>query len=99
MFTLTLDRPKYLRVRQGVAAAEIRAEFVCPVPEGVFAGCIICVPPAPCAVYVAQPGDDYASIAIKLGADEGELRALNANAPVYPSKKIFAVRRGQPFAE
>ncbi|MGN0817824.1 MAG: hypothetical protein ACI4L9_02535 [Candidatus Coproplasma sp.] len=93
MFTLLLDRPKYIRVRAGITPACIRSEFVCPVPDDVFDGCIVSVTGAPCEYYSAQPGDDYKIIAVKLRCDEEEIRRLNGNAPVYPSKKVFFARR------
>lgn len=91
MFTLTLDRPKFIRVRAGVTAADIRAEFCCPISDNATEGCIAYLTPAPCKFYVAKPGESYLSIAAKLGEDEQELRRLNGNSPVYPSKKIFIV--------
>lgn len=93
MFTLTPDRPPYIRIREGATAAQIRALFACPVPEKIFTGSIVAIPPVPCEIYVARVGDSYASIAEKLCADEESLRSLNGNSPVYPSKKIFFTRR------
>ncbi|MGN0814626.1 MAG: hypothetical protein ACI4MH_05290 [Candidatus Coproplasma sp.] len=95
MFTLSLDRPEYIRVRAGVTAAELRAEYLCPVPDGVSDGSIVRITRAPCEFYVAKPWEDYKKIAEILRVDEGELRLLNLNAPVFPSKKIFYVKKPQ----
>lgn len=89
MFTLTLDRAEYLRVRAGVTAERIGREFSCPVPAAVTAGDIVRIPARPMRVYVATVGDGYAKIAARLGVDEAELRLVNADKAVYPTCKIY----------
>lgn len=88
MFALKLARCGYLRVRKGVTAVEIEAAFCCPVGEAC-SGQIIKIPSIPLKVIRAEVGDDYKKIAEKHCLDEEELKKLNGNKPVYPTKKIY----------
>lgn len=89
MFTLTLDRSKYLRLRAGVTRREAEREFLCPVSDDVRGGEIVRIPPMPMRVYVADVGDDYASVAQKLGVEEERLLKINGAQPVYPTRKLY----------
>ncbi len=88
MFSLELARCGYLRVRKGVTAGDIEAAFCCPVGE-VCVGLIIKIPLKPLKIIRAEVGDDYKKIAAKHRIDEEELKKLNGNKPVYPTKKIY----------
>ena len=89
MFTLTLDRAKFLRVRGNVSGREIEEEFKMPVPQKVIAGDIVTLSPRNLKVYVAGVGEDYKIIAEKTGVTELELRKINCDAVVYPTRKIY----------
>lgn len=87
MFSLTLERGRYLRIRKGVTEKEVSAVFGCPAPK-VFCGGIIKLSPPKRYLY-AMAGDTYASIARKVGVDEALLRAENGGRAVYPTLKIW----------
>ena len=89
MFTLTLDRGKFLRVRGNVSKRDIEKEFKMPVPQNVIAGDIVMLFPRNLKVYVAGVGENYGAIAEKTGVTEQELRKINYNATVYPTLKIY----------
>ena len=89
MFTLYLERGRYIRVRSGVTKRDIEREFSFPVHAEVFAGAVIAVLPEPNGYCYALPCDDYNAIAQREGVDEGELKKLNASSPIYPAKKVW----------
>lgn len=89
MFTLILERGRYIRVRGNVRKCDIEREFCFPVNTEVFEGAIIPVLPEPQGYCYAQPCDSYASVAEREGVSEEELKKLNGGSPVYPSKKIW----------
>ena len=87
MFSLTLERGRYLRIRKGVTDKDVSVVFGCPSPK-VFCGEIIKLSPPKRYLY-AQAGDTYASIAKRVGVDEALLRAENCARAVYPTLKIW----------
>ena len=87
MFSLTLERGMYLRIRKGVTEKEVSAVFGCPSPK-VFCGEIIKLSPPKRFLY-ALAGDTYATIARREGVDETLLRAENNARAVYPTLKIW----------
>lgn len=89
MFTLYLERGRYIRVRSGVERCDIECVFCFPVHAEVFAGAIIAVLPKPNGFCYAEPCDSYLTIAQREGVDEEELKKLNASTPLYPSKKVW----------
>ncbi len=89
MFTLVTDRSKYFRVKRGQSAAEIERNLKTPVQGAVFTGRIIAVSDNVLKQYVAEVGDTYRTIALKLGADEEQLKKINGFKPVYPTCKLF----------
>ena len=89
MFTLYLERGSYIRVRGGVQKCDIEREFSFPVNAEVFEGAIITVLPEPQDYCFARPFESYASIAEREGVSEEELKKLNGNSPLYPSKKVW----------
>ncbi|MCM1437871.1 MAG: LysM peptidoglycan-binding domain-containing protein [Roseburia sp.] len=87
MFSLTLERGRYLRIRKRVTEKEVVNAFRCPVHK-VFCGEIIELPPPKRYCY-ALAGDTYKSIAEREGVNEEELCALNKNTAVYPTQKVW----------
>lgn len=87
MFSLTLERGRFLRIRKGVTAKDISAVFLCPSNE-VFCGEIIKLSPPKRYCY-ALAGDSYATISRREGVDEALLRAENSARTVYPTLKIW----------
>lgn len=95
MFTLVTDRSKFFRVKRGQSEREIEKTFCVPL-SGVFDGAILGVEGSYTA-YAAQPGDSYKKIAERFGLEEGELRKINLDRPVYPSRKLYIpCKRGTP---
>lgn len=89
MFTLVTDKSKYFRVKRGQSAAEIERALDAPVCARVFEGAVIRISEGKFLKYTAKPGDSYKTVAAKFGADEEELKKLNAFKPVYPTCKLF----------
>lgn len=87
MFSLTLERGRYLRIRKRITAKDVTDAFSCPVKE-VFCGEIIELSP-PKRYCFALAGDTYAAIAAREGVNEANLRAQNGNRAVYPTLKIW----------
>ena len=88
MFTLATDRSKYFRVKQGQSSGEIERILNTPA-IGVFEGAIISISDEKLLSYRAKVGDTYRTVANLFGIDEERLKAINANAPVYPTCKLF----------
>jgi len=89
MFTLLLERGRYLKVRSGVSKSDIERDFSFPVHDEIFTGAIILIAPRPKGYCYALPGDSYESIAKRQGADCEEIKRYNGNNPLYPSKKVW----------
>lgn len=87
MFSLTLERGKYLRIRRRVTEKDVTETYGFPA-SGVFCGAIIALSPPKKYCYAAV-GDTYESISRKLGVNEKRLRAQNGNRAVYPTLKIW----------
>ncbi len=87
MFSLTLERGRYLRIRKGITEKEVSAAFGCPVPK-VFCGEIIKLSP-PKRYCFALVGDTYATIAARERVNEQSLRRQNGDRAVYPTLKIW----------
>lgn len=87
MFSLTLERSSYLRIRKGVTEKDISAVYGCPSPK-VFCGEIIKLSPPKRFLY-ALAGDTYATIAKREGVDETLLRAENGGRVLYPTLKVW----------
>lgn len=88
MLTLNIEKGEYLRVRKGMDGEKISAVFDCPVPNDVAEGQIIRLY-AGCRSVFAAVGDDYGTIARRMGLDEGELARFNGGSPVYPTKRVW----------
>lgn len=87
MFSLTLERGRYLRIRKGVTEKEVSDVFCCP-SRKVFCGEIIKLSP-PRRYCYALAGDTYATVSEREGVDEALLRAENNARAVYPTLKIW----------
>ncbi len=87
MFSLTLERGKFLRIRKRVTEKQVTDAFCCPVTK-VFCGEIIELSP-PKRYCFALAGDTYQKIAQREGVNEERLRALNNGRAVYPTLKIW----------
>ncbi|MDE7379493.1 MAG: LysM peptidoglycan-binding domain-containing protein [Clostridia bacterium] len=87
MFSLVTERGKYLRIRKRVKREDVISTFSIPAGE-VFFGEIIELG-SPVRSCRAQVGDTYAKIALRERVDEEELRALNNNAAIYPTLRVW----------
>lgn len=87
MFSLTLERGKFLRIRKGVTESAVSAVYCCPAGKA-FCGAIIELSP-PKRYCFALAGDTYATISRREGVDEELLRAANGSRVVYPTLKIW----------
>lgn len=89
MFSLKLERGKYIRVRGGVDKSDIERVFAFPVNCKTFNGAIISVLPMPRGFCYALPYDTYGKIAKRERVNEERLALLNGNSPLYPTKKVW----------
>lgn len=88
MFSLECERGKYLRIRGATDKEEIIRLFSAPVTGELFVGRILALSGPKRFIY-ATVGDTYKSIARRERVDEGKLRALNGDAAIYPTKRVF----------
>lgn len=87
MFSLTLERGRYLRIRKWVTDKDVSETFFFPA-EGVFCGAIIPLSPPKRYCY-AKVGDTYATVSRREGVNENRLRELNNGRAIYPTLKIW----------
>lgn len=78
-----------MRVRRGVTKNMLESAFGCPVAGSVFEGAILPLLPPPAGFCYAQPWDSYESIAARENVAVEELKELNGEAPLYPTRKIW----------
>lgn len=94
MFKLETEKSRFFRIRRGLEKADVEIMLECPVPGETFCGRII-----ECGgdyrVYVARPGDNYRSLAVRFGVTEEELKNLNSGKIIYPTCRIFAPLKQQ----
>ncbi len=88
MFSLVTERGKYLRVRKNVSKDDVVATYKIPVGGEFFCGRIIALG-TPKRYCYAEPDDTYEKIAEREGADAEELKTLNGNTAVYPTRRIW----------
>lgn len=88
MFSLKLERGKYLVVRGGVSKSQLVDIYKMPINGEIYDGKIIEVLPVSGYCY-AQIGDSYEKIAAREGCDLAKLKNLNGNSTVYPTKRIW----------
>ena len=87
MFRLVTERGKYLRIRENVQKDEVTDVFSMPVDE-LFCGKIVEIT-SPKQVYRARVGDTYESIARTYGVSVEELKKLNSDNAIYPTKAVW----------
>lgn len=87
MLQLVCDRPRFVRITVGLTARLAKREYSCPV-YAEHIGEISAIAQSPCKIYVAQPFDDFFSIARKTQREEEKLRQFNGGI-VYPSRRIY----------
>ncbi|MDE6355788.1 MAG: LysM peptidoglycan-binding domain-containing protein [Clostridia bacterium] len=95
MFTLTMQKCGYFRVKEGQTAEEIERVLRVPVSGEVFSGRII-VSEGNFILHVAKAGEGYKSIAARYGVDEEELKRANSFKAIYPTCRVF-VPEHQPL--
>ncbi len=88
MFSLRLERGKYIRVRGKVSAKQLSDAYKTPVTGDLYEGKIITLTQA-CGFCYALPGDTYEKIALRNGCDAEDLKRINGNAPLYPTKRVW----------
>lgn len=87
MFQLVTERGRYLRIRANVNKNDVTDVFSIPA-DGLFCGKILEMT-SPKTVCRARIGDTYESIAHAYGVSVEELKKLNSDQPVYPTKVIW----------
>ena len=88
MFTLTMQKCGYFRVKEGQTAEEIERVLCVPVSGEVFSGRII-VTDGSYILHVVKAGEGYKSIAARYGTDEEELKRVNSHKSVYPTCRVL----------
>ncbi len=87
MFQLVTERGRYLRIRANVEKNDVIDVFSVPADE-LYCGKILELT-SPKKVYHARIGDTYESIARAYGVSSDELRELNSDRAIYPTKAIW----------
>lgn len=88
MFTLTMQKCGYFRVKEGQTAEEIERVLRVPVAGEVFSGRII-VLEGNYILHIARVGEGYKSIAARYGVDEEELKRVNSFKAIYPTCRVL----------
>lgn len=88
MSQLICDRPRFVRITAVLTAHLAEREYSCPVCAEHI-GEICAIAQSPCEVYVAQPFDDFFTVAKKTGRDEQKLMRFNNGGVIYPSRRIY----------
>lgn len=88
MFSLNIERGKFIVVRGGVNATVLIDIYKMPINGELYDGKIIEVLPISGYCY-AQVGDSYEKIAKRENCNLNELKSLNCNSTVYPTKRIW----------
>lgn len=88
MFTLTMQKNGYFRVKDGQTAEEIERVLSVPVSGEVFSGRII-VTEGNYAIHTARAGEGYKTIAARYGVDEEELKRTNSFKTIYPTCSVL----------
>ncbi len=88
MFSLEMERGKFVRLRGNADRGTVERLYSCPVNSDVYDGAIVCLT-AVRGYCFALVGDDYEKIALREGVDLTELKKVNADLPVYPTRKIW----------
>ncbi|MGN1061277.1 MAG: hypothetical protein ACI4QN_06040 [Candidatus Coproplasma sp.] len=88
MFSLNVERGKFLVVRGGVNSAELMDIYKMPIDGDLYEGKIIEILPVSGYCY-AQVGDSYEKIANREGCHLQKLIEINKNSMIYPTKRIW----------
>lgn len=88
MYSLKVERGKFLVVRGGVNADELMDIYKMPIEGDIYEGRIIRILPISGYCY-AQVGDSYLKIAQRENCDLQKLINLNKKAVIYPTKRIW----------
>lgn len=88
MFSLNVEKGKYIVVRGGVSVCELTDIYKMPIGGEIYEGRIIEALPVSGYCY-ARVGDSYQKIAQREGCQLQELIDLNQKAVIYPTKKIW----------
>ena len=88
MFTLTMQKCGYFRVKEGQTAEEIERVLRVPVAGEVFSGRIIALE-GNYILHIARAGEGYKSIAARYGVDEEELKRVNSFKAIYPTCRVL----------
>lgn len=88
MFSLNVERGKFIIVRGGMNAAALMDIYKMPIDGDLYEGKIIQVLPVSGYCH-AQVGDTYEKIADRENCNLKNLIELNKNAIIYPTKRIW----------
>ncbi|MGN0823709.1 MAG: hypothetical protein ACI4MB_01420 [Candidatus Coproplasma sp.] len=88
MFSLNVERGKFIVVRGGVNATELMDIYKMPIDGDLYEGKIIEILPVSGYCY-AQVGDSYEKIANRENCNLKTLIELNKNSIIYPTKRIW----------
>lgn len=88
MFSLKVERGKFLVVRGGVSSTELMDIYKMPIDGDVYEGRIIQVLPVSGYCY-AKVGDTLEKIAKRENCDLNKLKDLNKDSVIYPTKRIW----------
>ena len=88
MFSLNVERGKYLVVRGGNSSNELMDIYKMPIDGDFYEGRIIEVLPVSGYCY-ALVGDTYEKISDRHGCNLHKLIELNNNSMLYPTKRIW----------
>lgn len=88
MYSLQLERGKFVRVRGKISAKEVEKTFKTPVDGEIFDGMIVEIKKVT-GYYYAKAGEGYEDVASRYGCDLDALKKLNGNSPVYPTKRLW----------
>ncbi|MGN1103752.1 MAG: LysM peptidoglycan-binding domain-containing protein [Candidatus Coproplasma sp.] len=88
MFSLNVERGKFLVIRDNNSADELMDIYKMPIDGDLYEGKIIEVLPVSGYCY-ALVGDNYEKIAARYGCSLKKLIELNKNSIIYPTKRIW----------
>ncbi len=88
MFSLNVERGKFIVVRGGESATELMDIYKMPIDGDLYEGRIIELLPVTGYCY-AQVGDSYEKIAHRENCNLQKLIDLNKNTIIYPTKRIW----------
>lgn len=88
MFTLVTEKHKFFRIKRGMTAGEVEQKLCVPVQGKLFVGKIM-ETDEKFKVYFALPGDTYRTVALKFRVNEDELKKINSDRIVYPTRRLF----------